>query len=318
MSITDQKQKKAKTVKGPSTKKPATNKPDERQKPAERRVVLGKHVPPSKGHKSGRRQLFAFSWVDIGILLGVSPEEAQDLARPAFKYTYYEAPCMGLEQIKKKEKVRGSLFDPKDLESIHKFVESRRWTNCDRGADVFSEPDYQVKYRVQAIYEYISQYNPEYLSTMETVTDAVEMCRSRGQHAKYQHELAEKVISELGEKFSKIPNFEDTWQQCVQLLRSRPDLADLVEKLLTYETQKIDNANDYREPWPPGLHKCAGSYRDDSLDNAGIKTCTQTKGCRLMDCPQTSKYFNHVRAPGKSRFGHEVDVAVDLCKQILL
>lgn len=247
MSITDQKQKKKKTklAQGPTTQGPTTNKPADKRKPSERRVVLGKHVPPSKGHKSGRRQLFAFSWVDIGILLGTSPEEAQDLARPAFKYTYYEAPCMGLEQIKRKEKVREGLFDPKDLESIHKFVESRRWSSCDRGADDFSDPAAQVSRRVQAIYEYISQYNPEYLSTMETVTDAVALCRVRSQHAKYQHDLAEKAIGELQTKFIKIPNFEDIWQQCVQLLRSRPDLVDLVEKLLTYETQNLDRANDY-------------------------------------------------------------------------
>ena len=107
------------------------------------RVVLCLHANPAEGRrlrknakpedgifskvsgKGGRTQLFAFSWADLGALLGCEPEQAQRLARPLYKYKYVKERAEGKVRYVQKERVfvRKALFDPRDLKSILKYAQ---------------------------------------------------------------------------------------------------------------------------------------------------------------------------------------------------
>lgn len=98
------------------------------------RVVLCKHADPGKragrrsgasfgevGGKAGKRQLFAFSWEDVAILLGVSAKEAQILSRPLYKYVKGKGSEVGGKKMRKGDKLRDGLFDPTDLVSLFSY-----------------------------------------------------------------------------------------------------------------------------------------------------------------------------------------------------
>jgi hypothetical protein len=70
-----------------------------------------------------------FTWKQIGTFLGVSEKEVRAMSRPVYRYLYEEGK-EGQDARKRKrigkEVVRPALFDPADVGSFVRFVESRK------------------------------------------------------------------------------------------------------------------------------------------------------------------------------------------------